>query len=77
MKIMLALFCGYGILIPVMRDNITCEEVFEMQSDAWVANVTVANGFDDAEAEADDRCWCKVFESCPRAWGDPNANAST
>lgn len=71
MKIMLALFCGCGILIPVMRDNITCEEVFEMQSDAWVANVTVANGFDnvEAEAEADDRCWCKFFESCPSCFG--------
>lgn len=42
-----------------------------MQSDAWVANVTVANGFDnvEAEAEADDRCWCKFFESCPSCFG--------
>ena len=47
-----------------MRDMITCEEMFEMESDAWVADVTVANGFDDVEAEADDRCWCKFFESC-------------
>ena len=70
MKIMLALFCGCGILIPVMRDNIACEEVFEQQSDAWVANVTVANGFDNVETEeADDRCWCKVFESCPECFG--------
>jgi hypothetical protein len=53
-----------------MRDNITCEEVFEQQSDAWVANVTVANGFDNVETEeADDRCWCKVFESCPECFG--------
>ena len=47
-----------------MRDNVSCEEVFEMESDAWVADVTVANGFDGVEDEADDRCWCKFFESC-------------
>ena len=53
-----------------MRDNIACEEVFEQQSDAWVANVTVANGFDNVETEeADDWCWCKVFESCPECFG--------
>ena len=52
------------ILIPVMRDNVTCEEVFELHADSWVADVTVPNGFDDVEAEADDRCWCKFFESC-------------
>ena len=47
-----------------------CEEVFEQQSDAWVANVTVANGFDNVETEeADVRCWCKVFESCPECFG--------
>jgi hypothetical protein len=47
-----------------MRDNVTCEEVFELHADSWVADVTVPNGFDDVEAEADDRCWCKFFESC-------------
>jgi hypothetical protein len=52
-----------------MRDNVTCEEVFEMESDAWVAGVTVANGFDGVEDEADDRCWCKFFESCPECFG--------
>jgi hypothetical protein len=59
-----AIFRICDILFSVMRDMITCEEVFEMESDAWVADVTVANGFDDVEAEADDRCWCKFFESC-------------
>lgn len=59
-----AIFQIRDILFSVMRDNVTCEEVFEMESDAWVADVTVANGFDDVEAEADDRCWCKFFESC-------------
>ena len=59
-----AIFRICDILFSVMRDNVTCEEMFEMESDAWVADVTVANGFDDVEAEADDRCWCKFFESC-------------
>ena len=57
-------FFDSDILFSVMRDNVTCEEVFEMESDAWVADVTVANGFDGVEDEADDRCWCKFFESC-------------
>ena len=53
------------MLISVMRDNVTCEEVFEMESDAWVADVTVANGFDDVEVEeVEEVCWCKFFESC-------------
>ena len=59
-----AIFQICDILFSVMRDNVTCEEMFEMESDAWVAGVTVANGFDDVEAEADDQCWCKFFESC-------------
>ena len=59
-----AIFQICDILFSVMRDMITCEEVFEMESDAWVADVTVANGFDGVEDEADDRCWCKFFESC-------------
>lgn len=59
-----AIFQIRDILFSVMRDMITCEEVFEMESDAWVADVTVANGFDGVEDEADDRCWCKFFESC-------------
>jgi len=59
-----AIFQICDILFPVMRDNVTCEEVFELHADSWVADVTVANGFDDVEAEADDRCWCKFFESC-------------
>ena len=59
-----AIFQICDILFPVMRDNVTCEEVFELHADSWVADVTVPNGFDDVEAEADDRCWCKFFESC-------------
>ena len=47
-----------------MRDNVTCEEVFELHADSWVAGVTVPNGFDNVEDEADDGCWCKFFESC-------------
>jgi len=53
-----------------MRDNVTCEEVFEMESDAWVADVTVANGFDNVEVEeVEEVCWCKFFESCPSCFG--------
>jgi len=53
-----------------MRDNVTCEEVFEMESDAWVADVTVANGFDNVEVEEEEEvCWCKFFESCPSCFG--------
>ena len=67
-----AIFQICDILFSVMRDMITCEEVFGLNADAvaahgedaWVAGVTVANGFDGVEDEADDRCWCKFFESC-------------
>ena len=42
-----------------MRDNVTCEEVFEMES-----------GFDDVEVEeVEEVCWCKFFESCPSCFG--------
>ena len=53
-----AIFQICDILFSVMRDNVTCEEFFESAavSDAWVADVTVANGFDGVEDEADDRC---------------------
>ena len=60
------------MLISVMRDNVTCEEVFEMESDAWVADVSVANGFDDVEVEEveeEEVCGCKFFESCPSCFG--------
>ena len=41
-----------------------------MESDAWVADVTVANGFDDVEVEeVEEVCWCKFFESCPECFG--------
>ena len=59
-----------------MRDIISCEEVFGLDAnavaahgeDAWVADVTVANGFDDVEVE-EEVCWCKFFESCPSCFG--------
>ena len=57
-----AIFQICDILFFVMRDNVTCEEVFDLHADSWVADVTVDNGFDDVEA--DDRCWGKFFESC-------------
>ena len=62
-----------------MRDMISCEEVFGLDKnavaahgkDAWVADVTVANGFDDVEVEEEEEevCWCKFFESCPSCFG--------
>ena len=62
------------MLISVMRDNVTCEEVFELDvdvCDAWIADVTVADGFDDVEAEEGEEevCWCKFFESCSLCFG--------
>ena len=51
-----------------------CEEVFELDvdvCDAWIADVTVADGFDDVEAEEGEEevCWCKFFESCSLCFG--------
>ena len=72
---MLAIFSTCDILFSVMRDNVTCEEVFELDvdvCDAWIADVTVADGFDDVEAgegEEEEVCWCKFFESCSLCFG--------
>ena len=60
MKKRVAIFQIRDILFSVMRDMITCEEVFGLNADAvaahgedaWVAGVTVANGFDGVEDEA-------------------------
>ncbi len=63
-----------------MRDNISCEEFFESSvcgfrgnwnvSDEWAADVTEQQALDASKAdEADDRCWCKFFESCPECFG--------
>tara|TARA_R100000008_G_scaffold22743_1_gene12077 strand:- start:123 stop:320 length:198 start_codon:yes stop_codon:yes gene_type:complete len=63
------------MLISVMRDMMVgCEEVFELDvdvCDAWIADVTVADGFDDVEAEEGEEevCWCKFFESCSLCFG--------
>ena len=48
-----------------MRDNISCEEVFELNMDTcdeWL-NEPVA------EEEEEEVCWCKFFESCPACFG--------
>ena len=48
-----------------MRDMISCEEVFGLDAahgeDAWVADVTVMDGFEDVD-EGDEVCWCKFFD---------------
>ena len=57
--------------------QVEAEEAFELTAatahanginhdESWVGGVTVQNGFDDIETEAaDDRCWCKFYQSCP------------
>ena len=56
-----------------MRDMIRCEEVWCWDEahgeDAWVAEVTVMDGFEDADEGDDEVCWCKFFESCPSCFG--------
>ena len=46
-----------------MRDNISCEEVFELNvdmCDEWLNEPVV---------EEEEVCWCKFFESCPACFG--------
>ena len=51
------------MLISVMRDNVTCEEVFE-------ANVDVCDQWlNEPIVEEEEVCWCKFFESCPSCFG--------
>ena len=53
------------MLISVMRDNVTCEEVFELNVDVcdeWLNEPVV-------EEEEEEVCWCKFFESCPSCFG--------
>ncbi len=43
-----------------MRDNVTCEEVFEIDvdfCDSWVNEPVEVE-------EEEEVCWCKFFESC-------------
>ena len=52
------------MLISVMRDNVTCEEVFESNVDVcdeWLNEPIVE--------EEEEVCWCKFFESCPSCFG--------
>ncbi len=80
------------MLISVMRDDISCEEAFEVKAE-MAPEPVVADGVDlgrlfdriraprdwagsefaDAvygpEAEEEEVCWCKFFESCPSCFG--------
>ncbi len=70
---------GCDILFPVMRDNITCEEVFEADANARAEFEVVCEEERQAAIEAQDAemvakeeeelCWCKFFESCPSCFG--------
>ncbi len=64
-----------------MRDNITCEEVFELDAAARAEFHAVCDEWNDeavraqdaemvkAEDEEEELCWCKFFESCPTCFG--------
>jgi len=66
-----------AILFSVMRDMITCEEVFELDADARAEFELVCDEWNEeairaqeAEmAEEEELCWCKFFESCPTCFG--------
>jgi len=55
-----------------MRDNVTCEEVFELDAAARAEFHAVCDEWrdeairaQDAEMEEEEEvCWCKFFESC-------------
>ena len=58
-----------------MRDNITCEEVFELDAAARAEFHVVCDEWNDeamraqdaemvAKEEEEELCWCKFFESC-------------
>lgn len=71
---------GCDILFPVMRDNISCEEVFEADANARAEFESVCEEERQAAIEAQDAemvakeeeeelCWCKFFESCSLCFG--------
>ena len=58
-----------------MRDNVTCEEVFELDAAARAEFHAVCDEWNDeamraqdaemvAKDEEEELCWCKFFESC-------------
>ena len=65
-----------------MRDNISCEEVFELDAAARAEFHAVCDEWNDEavraqdaemvkaeEEEEEELCWCKFFESCPTCFG--------
>jgi hypothetical protein len=68
-----------AILFSVMRDMISCEEVFELDADAraefefvcdeWNEEAIEAQDAAMVAAEEEEVCWCKFFESCPTCFG--------
>ncbi len=63
-----------------MRDNISCEEVFELDAaaraefhavcDEWNDEAVRAQDAEMVKAEEEEElCWCKFFESCPTCFG--------
>ena len=62
-----------------MRDDISCEEVFEADANARAEFEAVCDERREAdiaaqdaamvEAEAEEICWCKPFESCSMCFG--------
>ncbi len=55
-----------------MRDMISCEEVFEADPRARVEFDVVCDEWLNEAIDAQDAeevCWCKVFESCPACFG--------
>ncbi len=60
------------ILFSVMRDMISCEEVFEADPQARAEFDAVCDEWQDEAILAQDIeevCWCKFFESCPACFG--------
>ena len=55
------------MLISVMRDNMSCEEVFELDTDAQAMDEWEREAMITRDAE--EVCWCKFFESCPSCFG--------
>jgi hypothetical protein len=55
-----------------MRDMISCEEVFEADPRARAEFDVVCDEWLNEAIDAQDAeevCWCKVFESCPACFG--------
>jgi len=60
------------ILFSVMRDMISCEEVFEADPQARAEFDAVCDEWQDEAVfaqDAEEVCWCKFFESCPTCFG--------